>query len=190
MTTTGVEERRPNRALDRNLREARRRIVSDARKLGSTEREIQQVLARQTPPIVVSLGTVHNDLKVIEARWRAEAHVDWDLLVGRSAVRLNDARDELRQVARVQVSKALQGDVQAARALATVDRTLVAVEARLARLYGYDAPLRHEVSGPDGEAIPVSIEERAGSIADDIDAWRQAQAEGDAAEAAASEPAE
>jgi hypothetical protein len=86
--------------------------------------------------IGVSHETVRKDAKVIIGRWKAEQISARDELVALQSERYDEMLFAVYNAAR-------QGDVKAI-------ETVLKIEAARAKLFGTEAPTRHEQSGPDG----------------------------------------
>ena len=112
--------------------EKRRRIVAANLLAGVTYREMANALN-------VSLGTIARDVKIILGRWQREQVDDLDehvqIALKRLDVALNAIWDEVKDGKK-----------------AAIDRML-SIEQRRAKLLGYDAPDRLEVSGRDGGPV-------------------------------------
>jgi len=104
----------------------------------------------------VSLGTVHSDLEAVLERTVDTA----DDIVRRERAISNERLDAMTKGL---WDKASGGVISAAEAV-------VKIEKRRSELNGFDAPKRHELSGPGGGAIPLeaksSLERRLDQLAE------------------------
>ena len=118
--------------------EVRQAKATDLRISGKSIRAIAEELG-------VSVGTVHSDLETVLVRSRDEANDKIQVERETSVARLELAIERI-------MPKVLDGNLDAC-------DCLVRLEGRLAKLKGTDAPLKQELSGPEGAPIAVSVKE-------------------------------
>ena len=123
-------------------REARLKQVAALRLAGVRD---QQTIAQR---LGVSAATMCRDFAEVDARWRKESVADIDAAKGQDLERLEAMLLGIWQ------------DATKGKWLA-VDRALRILERRAA-MYGYDAPKRSELTGRDGEALRIEVEQRGG----------------------------
>jgi len=127
-----------------NLTEARRERVAALTLRGFTAREIVAALGRGETPMLnpktgrpYSIGSIARDLMALKRRWIEASQEDY-------------AAAKARHLAEI---GALKRAAWAASDLAAIARALD----REARVWGFDAPVKQEVTGQDGGPVVIKV---------------------------------